>query len=96
MAGMNRQITLVCTGVPPNIGANLAIDVVEEFTHRPWHQNVTCQWDGVNLILCAENDWDDNGKALLDEFSDAICANVDGFDGDISIRSITALSINSN
>jgi hypothetical protein len=43
------------------------------------------------LILQAENDWDADAKALTDEFSDAISANADGFEGDIEIRSITVL-----
>jgi predicted cupin superfamily sugar epimerase len=55
-------------------GQNAATDIAEEFTHRPWHQNIRCEWDGSVLILQAENDWDKEGKALLDEFSDAISA----------------------
>jgi hypothetical protein len=38
----------------------------------------------------AENDYDDNGLALQDEFSDAISACVaEGFDGDLEVQSIT-------
>jgi len=57
---------------------------------------VSCEWDGAELILRAENDWDANGKALMDEFSDAICANADRFDGDIAVRSITEQPVDSN
>jgi hypothetical protein len=40
------------------------------------------------LILQSENDFDPNGVALMDEFSDAISANVeDGFNGDIRVQS---------
>jgi hypothetical protein len=40
------------------------------------------------LILNAENDFDPDGRALIDEFSDEICANVaGGFDGDIRVLS---------
>ena len=51
-------------------------DIVKEFSHRPWHQNVVCRWDGRLLWLEADNDYDADGKALLDEFGDAVFANV--------------------
>ena len=83
------RIILACNGVPAIVGAACARDISEEFTHRPWHENVTCVWDGAQLILQAENDFDANGLALLDEFSDAISACIKGgFDGDIEILSI--------
>jgi hypothetical protein len=44
----------------------------QEFTHRPWHENVSCVWDGSAPILQADDDFDSNELALLDEFSDAI------------------------
>jgi hypothetical protein len=57
---------------------------------RPWHQNVRCEWDGSRLMLQAENDFDSNGLALLDEFSDAISASIaDGFDGGIEVVSVS-------
>jgi hypothetical protein len=68
------RIVLACDGVPALAGPQGAIDIAEEFTHRPWHQNVTCSWDGRSLILAAENDYDEKGLALLDEFSDAVVA----------------------
>ena len=92
---MTYQITLVCTGVPLHIGLELAADVAEEFTHRPWHQNVSCKWDGTVLILQAENDWDADAKALTNEFSDAISANADAFEGGIEVRSITVSPVDS-
>jgi len=50
---------------------------------------VQCEWDGSQLILQAENDFDSDGLALLNEFSDAISAYIqDGFDGDIDIVSV--------
>jgi hypothetical protein len=52
-------------------------------------RTVTCVWDGSQLILQAENDFDSNGLALVDEFSDAISACIEGgFDGNIEILSI--------
>jgi hypothetical protein len=62
--------------------------ITEEFTHRPWHQNVSCEWDGTQLVLQADNDFDSNGLALRDEFSDAISACIEeSFDGGIDIVS---------
>lgn len=88
---MYRTI-LACRGVPTEVGPVAARDIAEEFTHRPWHKNVTCQWDGSRLILQADNDCDSNGLALLDEFSDAIAATIsDGFDGGIDVVSVAPL-----
>ena len=51
-----------------------------------------CEWDGSRLILQADNDFDSNGLALLDEFSDAISASItDGFDGGIDVVSVSTL-----
>jgi hypothetical protein len=86
------RIVLACKGVPTHVGAASARDISEEFTHRPWHKNVTCVWDGARLVLQAENDFDSNGRALVDEFSDAISACIQGgFDGDIEILSVSTL-----
>jgi hypothetical protein len=83
------RIVLACKGVPTHAGAAGARDISNEFTLRPWHANVTCVWDGCQLILQAENDFDSNGLALADEFSDAISACIkDDFDGNIKILSI--------
>jgi hypothetical protein len=87
-----HRIVLACTGVPAGDGAAGARDIAEEFTHRTWHQHVTCEWDGSRLILQADSDFDSSGLALVNEFSDAISACISGgFDGDIQIVSIAAL-----
>lgn len=52
---------------------------------RPMH------WDGRALRLAADNDYDDHGLALRDEFSDAISACVkDPGDSDLQVISVTA------
>jgi hypothetical protein len=84
------RIVLVCRGVPKDAGANAACAIREEFVNRPWHQNVLCAWDGSALTLQAENEYDANGQALTDEFSDALSACIEEpFDGDIDVISIT-------
>ena len=70
------RITLTCAGLSENEGANARNDVLEEFSHRSWHTNVKCYFDGTLLRLTAENDFDESGLALLDEFGDAIHACV--------------------
>ncbi len=83
------RIVLACKGVPTHAGVIGARDISNEFARRPQHQNVTCVWDGSQLILQAENDFDSNGLALVDEFSNAISACIEGgFDGNIEILSI--------
>ena len=86
------RIVLACDGVPKDVGAQAAVDITEEFTHRPWHTNAQCRWDGERLILQAENDVDADGEALSDEFSDAIAACVaPHFDGTISKVAVVKL-----
>lgn len=87
------RVLLSCSGVPQTVGPTAADDIAEEFTHRPWHQNVQCQWDGFRLLLQADNDYDTDGSALMDEFSDAMAACIaEGFDGSITVESVTALA----
>lgn len=87
------RIVLACAGVPPQLGEQGAKDITEEFNHRQWHQNVRCDWDGNALVLHAENDYDEDGKALTDEFSDLISGCIaEPFDGDIEVRSITMIA----
>lgn len=76
-------IKLACNGVPTHLGARAAVDIAEEFSHRPWHTNVKCTWRDGQLVLQAENDFDATGEALSDEFSDAIGACLPAFEGNI-------------
>ena len=70
------RVTLTCSGLTEIEGAAAVDDILEEFTHRPWHTNVSCEWkDGV-LRLSGTNEVDETGLALLDEFGDAISACV--------------------
>ena len=89
------KIILSCDGVTKSAGAEGAKNIVEEFQHRPWHKNVTCEWKNTKLILEAENEFDSTGDALIDEFSDVISASItEQFDGNIVIVSITESKTN--
>ena len=88
------RIVLACSGIPAHAGPAGARDISEEFTHRPWHKNLSCKWDGSLLILQADNDFDSNGLALMDEFSEAISACIkDSGDGSIDVVSVTVLAV---
>jgi len=65
------------------------LDITEEFSGRPWQQNVVCFRDGGLLMLKAENDFDSTGQATLDEFSDAVCACVPIEDTDIGFSIVS-------
>lgn len=88
------RVVIVCPGVPEHLGAQAAADIQEEFVaERPHHQNVRCSFDAGELTLIAENDFDNNGLALQDEFSDCICAFLaekpDG--SNLIIKSVTVI-----
>ncbi len=87
------RVVLECSGVPIDEGAEAAADIEREFhDYRFHHQNVRCIFDGGKLILTAENDFDADGLALMDEFSDCISAYVaTPFDGDLALVSSTII-----
>ena len=72
------RIIITCEGVPKGEGAQAAAD-----------ENALCPWDGFNLILKLDNDYDENGLAAQDEFSSCISAYItQKFDGDIRVESV--------
>jgi hypothetical protein len=86
------RLVLLCDGVPTTQGAQAAVCITADFSERTWHQNALCQWDGKCLNLTVENDFDDDGRATMDEFSDELCACVaGGFGGDLRIISVTEI-----
>jgi len=86
------KITLSCGGIDSSIGATAAQDIQGEFReHRPWHQDVTCRFVNGSLILCATNDFDEAGLALLDEFSDCLSAFLQEHGSDLRVLSVEAV-----
>ena len=77
--------------MPSSAGPQAAQDITTEFReHRPWWRNAQCTWDGSRLLLQAENENDDDGLALRDEFSDCLSAYIaEPFDGDIRVESVS-------
>jgi hypothetical protein len=70
------RVTVACHGLTQAEGTAAVPDMLAEFRERPWQQNPSCTWDGAVLRFCAENDFDRDGRALLDEFWDAVHAYV--------------------
>jgi hypothetical protein len=68
------RIQISCKGISESAAKASVADIFREFDERPWQHNVQCRWDGSRVVLQAENDYDSTGQALLDEFSDAVCA----------------------
>jgi hypothetical protein len=87
------HVVLECDaeGLSSEIGEQAAVDIAEEFAHRPWHTNVRCTWASHYMRLEADNDFDENGLALCDEFSDALAACIAMYErlGQIRIVSVT-------
>ena len=82
-----------CDGVPPVVGAEGAKSITANFAKRNWHRNALCSWDGESLRLTLENDFDRQGRATMDEFSDEIAACIPGgFDGDLRLISLTTIA----
>jgi hypothetical protein len=79
------RVTLTCSGLSEAEGTAAVADILEEFSHRPWHGDATCEWKDRLLRLSATNDFDEDGTALLDEFGDAIHACVN-YTGEISLE----------
>lgn len=87
------RVIASCEGIADSEGREAAAEVTNEFAeHRQWHENVKCTWDGKELVLEAEKDFDEEGLALQDEFSDCISAHVAiPFDGRLKVISVTKI-----
>ena len=83
------RIQVTCDGVPAAVGPQAAIDIGQEFQERHWHKLVSCTFEDGRLSIEVENDFDPQGLALLDEFSDAIVACIEEpFEGDMKVESV--------
>jgi hypothetical protein len=86
------RVTVSCEGNAPIDWPDAPADVAAEFASRQWHQFVDCRWEGSTLFLVADNDYDDDGEALADEYSDTVAAYAPGTPGyRIRITSVSTL-----
>ena len=88
------EIVLSCKGVSEQAAQAGIKDVLAEFAERTWHSVVSCHWEAGRILLSARNEYDSNGQALLDEFSDVICACMPIEESPISftIESVTTVA----
>ena len=70
------RATVICKGLAEAEAGEAVADMLSEFAERPWQEKVTCEWRDGTLRLSAQNDADETGLALLDEFGDAINAYI--------------------
>ncbi len=70
------EIVVSCRGVSEQAALDCLDDLLREFAERPWQTAVRCRWENGQIFLHVRNDYDSTGQAVLDEFSDAICACV--------------------
>jgi len=84
------RVVLRIESVPPDVGSEAAADITDGFKQRPWHQKAICSYVDGGLTLTSENDFDENGLATLDEFSDEYCANIVQYEnsGGLSVVSV--------
>jgi hypothetical protein len=75
------RVSVACEGIPPDAWPDALVDVESEFSKRTWHHIVHCGWEGGALILVVDNDYDKDGAAVADEFSDAVAAYAPGTPG---------------
>lgn len=87
------EIVVSCAGVSEQVALAGVSDILAEFAKRPWHSAVSCHWNGSRILLQARNDYDSTGLALLDEFSDAICAFLPIEDSTISFTVESVLTV---
>ena len=86
------RVSVSCEGIVRADWPDAVADVKQEFESRPWHQIVDCRWEGIALLLVADNDYDNDGEALADEFSDTVAAYAPGTPGyRVSIQSVTVV-----
>ncbi|UCI08869.1 hypothetical protein [Mesorhizobium sp. B1-1-8] len=82
------KITIECLDVASGPGPQAAIDIEQEFrAHRTWHERPSCSYADGKLLLVACNNFDADGRALLDEFWDCLAAYL-GQHGAMQILSV--------
>jgi hypothetical protein len=89
---MRYEVTLRCCGPNLENAATVVRDILDGFKERPWHENVRLEWTGECLVLRVENDFDDDGNALQDEFSDELSgATAADWQGNLQIVAVRIL-----
>jgi hypothetical protein len=84
------RVILRIERVPSDIGPQMAADITHGFKGRTWHEKAICSYEDGGLTLTSENDFDFNGLATQDEFSDEFSANLArSYDNDGNLRVVS-------
>ncbi len=75
------RVTVKCERIPAATWPDAVEDVRTEFKERSWHSVVDVHWSGDTLFLTTVNNYDNDGEALADEFSDTVAAYAPGTPG---------------
>ncbi|MCD6052656.1 MAG: hypothetical protein K0Q55_4074, partial [Verrucomicrobia bacterium] len=85
------RVIVICEGVSPTCGNEAALDITAEFIALgDQYQSVQCEWNGTELILRAESDWDEDGGVTADYFYKCVfaCAGELAPNGGVSVQSV--------
>lgn len=64
-----HRVTAICEGVSPSCGEEAARNITAEFVALgDQYQRAQCDWNGTELVLHAESDWDEDGSVTADYF----------------------------
>jgi len=86
------RITVACLGISPDDWPDAISDVNSEFADRLHHRIMSVNWLGADLVVVAENDYDSDGEAFADEYSDTVAAYAPGTPG-YSIRIVSVVPV---
>jgi hypothetical protein len=85
------RIVLTCDGVLPSCGEEGARDITAEFAALgDQYLSAKCEWNGSELVLRAESEWDEGGGLTADYFYKCVFACVKQLapTGGVSIESV--------
>jgi hypothetical protein len=82
------QVTIRCSDIPAGEIAAAAHAVELDFQkYRPWHENVESWVENGDLIVRAQNDFDEEGDALCAELQSCLADHVSRF-GKIAVVAV--------
>jgi hypothetical protein len=85
------RIVAVCHGVLPSCGEEAAHDITSEFAALgDQYASARCEWNGSELVLRAESEWDEHGQLTADYFYKCVfaCVRELAATGGVSIQSV--------
>jgi hypothetical protein len=85
------RIVAICDGVQPGCGVEAARNITAEFAALgDQYVSAQCEWNGSELVLRADSEWDENGGLTADYFYKCVfaCATELAPSGGVSIKSV--------